>query len=128
MTFGSKQNGLPQNDRFLDDAHRSDTALRTGVLCREAGSKRLDKGAGEWLLFSHKLTRRGFSQKYPLTCRVMVRLASLSILPVAFLLRCPRSRFPSFLSGFLVLRLETRYRVGTRWPPMVITARFNFQN
>ena len=66
MTFGSKQNGLPQNDRFLDDAHRSDTALRTGVLCREAGSKRLDKGAGEWLLFSHKLTRRGFSQKYPL--------------------------------------------------------------
>lgn len=66
MIFGSKQNGLLKNDRFLDDAHQPDAVLRTGVLCGEASSKWLDKRAGEWLLFSHKLTRRGFSQKYPL--------------------------------------------------------------
>ena len=65
MTVASKQNSFLKTDRFLDDAHRPDAALRTGVLCGGASAKRLDGGAGEWLLFSHKLTRRGFSQKYP---------------------------------------------------------------
>ena len=50
---------------FLDGTHRPDAALPAGVLCGGASAKRLDGETGEWLLFSHKLTRRGFSQKYP---------------------------------------------------------------
>jgi hypothetical protein len=66
MTVASKQNSLLKTDHFLDDTPRPDAALRTGILCGGAGAKRLDGGAGEWLLFSHKLTRRRLSQKYPI--------------------------------------------------------------
>ncbi|MCB1764985.1 MAG: hypothetical protein KDJ22_02840 [Candidatus Competibacteraceae bacterium] len=46
MTFTSKQNGLLKNDRFLDDAHRPDAVLRTGVLYGGASAQRLDGESG----------------------------------------------------------------------------------